>query len=96
MPIQPRVCGDYYVVMRPWPAAIDTTPRVRGLLQAEHNLIPMSRYNPACAGTTFCPVDTNSQKQIQPRVCGDYNRLYFHFAYLSDTPPRVRGLHFGE
>ena len=72
--IQPRVCGDYYCVLSFDHSPIDTTPRVRGL----HFAVPLyfkgSRYNPACAGTTYRQEWQGLPDAIQPRVCGDYTK----------------------
>ena len=50
--IQPRVCGDYFAIFVLSASAIDTTPRVRGLLTIALKSVSLCRYNPACAGTT--------------------------------------------
>ena len=54
-PIQPRVCGDYNVLLVIQKEQTDTTPRVRGLPPASHHATCCTRYNPACAGTTRNP-----------------------------------------
>ena len=50
--IQPRVCGDYKSKRLECYVLPDTTPRVRGLRVQIPNIMGISRYNPACAGTT--------------------------------------------
>ena len=73
IPIQPRVCGDYLLWCDVVLLLADTTPRVRGLRGARPAPDPASRYNPACAGTTFSSTPSLSPATIQPRVCGDYD-----------------------
>ncbi len=50
--IQPRVCGDYMCSVPPVSRPDDTTPRVRGLRAVDRARAAITRYNPACAGTT--------------------------------------------
>ena len=91
-PIQPRVCGDY-VWQACWIAAtIDTTPRVRGLLRRDVHDDVVTRYTPACAGTTSLLGQPARTLPIQPRVCGDYPKRAGYRRCGTDTTPRVRGL----
>ena len=71
----------------------DTTPRVRGLRDRRQSAIWISRYNPACAGTTFASLTVRTEISIQPRVCGDYDVIHGRILQAHDTTPRVRGLH---
>ena len=93
-PIQPRVCGDYFGSSLPKRIRIDTTPRVRGLLNDVLGATIVVRYNPACAGTTCRHISRDRSYPIQPRVCGDYTRETPSMTAPPDTTPRVRGLHF--
>ena len=70
--IQPRVCGDYSFSFFSRSRSSDTTPRVRGLHGQLLCLVLRLRYNPACAGTTWCCHQHGHSPPIQPRVCGDY------------------------
>ena len=54
--------------------------------------IRVSRYNPACAGTTQSARRAAPHPTIQPRVCGDYISRVSFSSRKSDTTPRVRGL----
>ena len=90
--IQPRVCGDYSVLLRLFSIVTDTTPRVRGLQTGRINDYAVSRYNPACAGTTIRAFLSAAELEIQPRVCGDYDHREFRCHRALDTTPRVRGL----
>ena len=90
--IHPRVCGDYAQSSRPRWEADDTTPRVRGLRDRRQSAIWISRYNPACAGTTFASLTVRTEISIQPRVCGDYDVIHGRILQAHDTTPRVRGL----
>ena len=90
--IQPRVCGDYSVLLRLFSIVTDTTPRVRGLLYAHFFRLRNWRYNPACAGTTTRSGLYCSSPSIQPRVCGDYAARSVLNGLAVDTTPRVRGL----
>ena len=91
-PIQPRVCGDYDFTEAEALRVDDTTPRVRGLQVTMADCVINSRYNPACAGTTVNLVFVQSNKEIQPRVCGDYSTAMYLSSCPPDTTPRVRGL----
>ena len=51
-PIQPRVCGDYFLLHKHEQNCNDTTPRMRGLRKKRKRQRPRHRYNPAYAGTT--------------------------------------------
>ena len=92
-PIQPRVCGDYAKSIWTLLPSGDTTPRVRGLHPNLYIWREYSRYNPACAGTTPFANILFSAIPIQPRVCGDYCVRFKSRNVLTDTTPRVRGLH---
>ena len=91
-PIQPRVCGDYSIIIRHFDVVPDTTPRVRGLRRDIDLAVARDRYNPACAGTTQVNLRLAAVLSIQPRVCGDYLRTGEGPMFLDDTTPRVRGL----
>ena len=90
--IQPRVCGDYSTVPLLLSISGDTTPRVRGLRGRRVASSACSRYNPACAGTTWSRRPCCRRTSIQPRVCGDYGCGSTTDARPADTTPRVRGL----
>ena len=90
--IQPRVCGDYALILSCVSLSYDTTPRVRGLRDRRQSAIWISRYNPACAGTTFASLTVRTEISIQPRVCGDYDVIHGRILQAHDTTPRVRGL----
>ena len=92
MRIQPRVCGDYNRVTGPAVGLQDTTPRMRGLPVIITLKEYMSRYNPAYAGTTAVRDMQEKARKIQPRVCGDYDRLVERDDRTKDTTPRMRGL----
>ena len=92
LPIQPRVCGDYlWHDSSHYPLA-DTTPRVRGLQRLPRAPCMVTRYNPACAGTTIDGSPSRAYLAIQPRVCGDYHKDGARARRGRDTTPRVRGL----
>ena len=90
--IQPRVCGDYSAWHLTPAVSHDTTPRVRGLPDANFLNGNHSRYNPACAGTTTTDLRMECPLPIQPRVCGDYTHCRATPLLPVDTTPRVRGL----
>ena len=73
-------------------AAIDTTPRMRGLLGLALERVLETRYNPAYAGTTVLTLPNGQQSLIQPRVCGDYTLQAHDLTLCADTTPRMRGL----
>ena len=50
----PRMCGDYWCMMRRTMPGIGSPPHVRGLRQANQRRQPAGRITPACAGTTIC------------------------------------------
>ena len=90
--IQPRVCGDYSSSVNLESLNRDTTPRMRGLPSGRRLRAWSLRYNPAYAGTTRLSTLKRLQRQIQPRVCGDYHVPPLSHAYHLDTTPRMRGL----
>ena len=92
--IQPRVCGDYHVDGWHCYHRTDTTPRVRGLRPARARRWRPTRYNPACAGTTYEHYTQKQESTIQPRVCGDYRLTSCRRISGFDTTPRVRGLRY--
>ena len=91
-PIQPRVCGDYLSCDIITASIADTTPRMRGLRWRHARPGSGVRYNPAYAGTTSHTAPSRRAQSIQPRVCGDYNRIDIHDRRHSDTTLRMRGL----
>ena len=90
--IQPRVCGDYAQAGWLQEMRYDTTPRVRGLPGSTSCTGRITRYNPACAGTTRRSRSRQISSSIQPRVCGDYGMITAWPTLAADTTPRVRGL----
>ena len=86
------MCGDYGSVPAHFIISADTTPRVRGLLISPLVCKTLSRYNPACAGTTIGKLLALRRQEIQPRVCGDYFARACLTSFRADTTPRVRGL----
>ena len=87
------MCGDYFFFVGGWRHNTDTTPRVRGLRFWVSEVGGINRYNPACAGTTIYNEFQLHFFTIQPRVCGDYDIGGGILFAISDTTPRVRGLH---
>ena len=89
--IQPRVCGENACRRTKAFRACDTTPRVRGKREPIPQTRIEKRYNPACAGKTFCPSLYVTSIAIQPRVCGENPSPTRSTMAFSDTTPRVRG-----
>ena len=70
--VQPRVCGEYDISSDKDLRRIGSTPRMRGIFSWIEKTCIKGRFNPAYAGN----IDKNRyyfvEKQVQPRVCGEY------------------------
>ena len=90
--VQPRVCGEYKQRHMINYVYIGSTPRMRGIFTQENTPYPTVRFNPAYAGNIWKRLLTTLQKQVQPRVCGEYRVIFSHNLFVIGSTPRMRGI----
>ena len=86
----PRVCGKNEVRAVKFSYVVGSPPRVREKLQMEGVLVKRARITPACAGKTKKELQSLSNKQDHPRVCGKNIELSDRVGTELGSPPRVR------
>ena len=90
--VQPRVCGEYIINHLSIRHPLGSTPRMRGIFSSERIINRRTRFNPAYAGNMHPQSAPLTASKVQPRVCGEYLRLYMaNCKYLGSTP-RMRGI----
>ena len=72
MEVQPRVCGEYCLLLLCFIVFIGSTPRMRGILFRSNTKTARGRFNPAYAGNMSLEITVTNPVQVQPRVCGEY------------------------
>ena len=89
----PRVCGENLASSRAVPAALGTSPRMRGKLSPAFRRETAERNIPAYAGKTGPAIARFAQPQEHPRVCGENSMSSFSSGSNTGTSPRMRGKH---
>ncbi len=56
-----------------------------------HHVKPQERFSPACAGNGGASAAGINPIAVQPRVCGERDKLSIGHAMLRGSAPRVRG-----
>ena len=91
LPVHPRVCGEHVPLAGLDPAALGSSPRVRGTpLVCSLRLWP-PRFIPACAGNTATNWTSKRSPPVHPRVCGEHHSARAGLPGRSGSSPRVRG-----
>ena len=90
--VQPRVCGEYCTASTIFSTRSGSTPRMRGISFIMATTIKIHRFNPAYAGNIAARLRVRAQGKVQPRVCGEYCRLYWQNESLLGSTPRMRGI----
>ena len=94
--IQPRVCGDYLLVVYSVIVVADTTPRVRGLLLANRRRRYFADTAPRVRGLQkFCGRIVVIAR-YNPACAGTTRCTRFSPVLIFDTTPRVRGLQIAD
>ena len=89
--VHPRVCGERVIMLAAAPAAIGSSPRVRGTPVQVRGEVMADRFIPACAGNARPAIPGGSVKPVHPRVCGERHRWRQIPAPTCGSSPRVRG-----
>ena len=90
--VQPRVCGEYFVIVTPCCHFIGSTPRMRGIYDDYCCYLLNGRFNPAYAGNIGTSNSRMSESKVQPRVCGEYQMRKFVPQIIEGSTPRMRGI----
>ena len=90
--VQPRVCGEYASSPVLDMACPGSTPRMRGIYLIANIQRPLRRFNPAYAGNIDNSKTEITAKEVQPRVCGEYNGLMLKITIFIGSTPRMRGI----
>ena len=89
----PRVCGEYLIHILLAKSDSGSPPRVRGVQCPEGPHGGRRGITPACAGSTKdALLDRFGKFWDHPRVCGEYDAVYFDTIESKGSPPRVRGV----
>ena len=91
--VQPRVCGEYPVVVLSVLFCLGSTPRMRGVYLNLYQITSQIRFNPAYAGSIAPRQRSSQHAQVQPRVCGEYLRKPTLQAKNKGSTPRMRGVY---
>ena len=91
--VHPRVCGEHNNEGYDFSRQPGSSPRVRGTLSLCQNVIPVSRFIPACAGNTVSGQRSNVGNAVHPRVCGEHFEAGAASGFYPGSSPRVRGTH---
>ena len=90
--VQPRVCGEYKEDDNGIDRITGSTPRMRGIYSDRAEDATKIRFNPAYAGNIPRKTSSSSQIQVQPRVCGEYEKKYHDGLVPVGSTPRMRGI----
>ncbi len=90
--VQPRVCGEYNNNHFNLTSFSGSTPRMRGISRVAVTIHCLLRFNPAYAGNIHKFIRRNPNKQVQPRVCGEYKFISFTIKGFEGSTPRMRGI----
>ena len=87
----PRVCGEHFVLSGHALLWRGSSPRVRGTLLANLDIVNKHGIIPACAGNTEHEGVRERSSRDHPRVCGEHSRPAFRIVQCGGSSPRVRG-----
>ena len=90
--VHPRVCGEYCILNTIFRLKIGSPPRMRGIFEVFAPLRTRHRFTPAYAGNIICALGDCRQRQVHPRVCGEYDRTAMCVILITGSPPRMRGI----
>src|SRR5579875_3024036 len=89
--VHPRVRGDNVHTAHTHQPAIGSPPRARGQRPSVATILAVSRFTPACAGTTLGRLFLWRLNRVHPRVRGDNQFAKFTLHCTGGSPPRARG-----
>ena len=89
--VHPRVCGEHFGSSNRHILWGGSSPRVRGTCLHGCYSHPILRFIPACAGNILPTCNTDPQKTVHPRVCGEHVSLQLSGIDPAGSSPRVRG-----
>ena len=89
--VQPRVCGEQWLLCEPAGGVLGSAPRVRGTAGHPTALVYPNRFSPACAGNRHSAKSSTERNPVQPRVCGEQEVLPSRSVFSIGSAPRVRG-----
>ncbi len=94
--VQPRVCGEHGSKVSTVKRLAGSAPRVRGT-RLRHTACGVGRrFSPACAGNTLPFKLPPLYLMVQPRVCGEHERVPTMGNETDGSAPRVRGTPLGN
>ena len=91
MRVHPRVCGEALAIIPRDAAAAGPSPRVRGSLHRNAEVLVVVRSIPACAGKPTTPRRRAGPSGVHPRVCGEASGVRRARRRNRGPSPRVRG-----
>src|SRR5262245_140895 len=89
--VHPRVRGDNDTSMPSHKPTAGSPPRARGQPCTRSRNTGVSRFTPACAGTTLSHHHRPWHRSVHPRVRGDNSTVCEAAVLLVGSPPRARG-----
>ena len=89
--VQPRVCGERFLEVRPYGSDVGSAPRVRGTGGLVFKHRRFCRFSPACAGNGTRHASAVPMISVQPRVCGERGTAGSVAGRGRGSAPRVRG-----
>ena len=69
-----------------------STPRMRGIFYRKKNHLKETRFNPAYAGNISVLSVLSDFREVQPRVCGEYQGQDVDIGIDEGSTPRMRGI----
>jgi len=90
-PVQPRGCGERFLVDVVGARPVGSAPRVRGTLPKLPRIARAGRFSPAGAGNADYKVRHDLPQSVQPRGCGERTPHATDEERYHGSAPRVRG-----
>ncbi len=92
-PVQPRACGEHCDAVTEDFQDAGSAPRVRGTRRPSAHMKQIVRFSPARAGNTIASTLQMLGIPVQPRACGEHDRVALVIGKGNGSAPRVRGTH---
>ena len=71
--VHPRACGEHRADASDLPAAVGSSPRMRGTRRVARRCCPPRRFIPAHAGNTPAAAPPARWRPVHPRACGEHD-----------------------
>ena len=94
--VDPRVCGGNSVIHDPQMVLHGRSPRMRGKLAPDEEIVELAGSIPAYAGETQCALERFLAQKVDPRVCGGNHYLRTGQELPTGRSPRMRGKRMGS